>query len=57
MVYLTQELANMGYRVEVYGDPPEEDMSKGRPRDDGEDGGGEGEGCGKVWWYHHSQVV
>ena len=59
VVYLTHELANMGYHVEVYGDPPEEDMTMGGPRGGGAQGGSrdEGrEGCGKVGWYHHSQV-
>ena len=33
VVYLTQELAAMGYRVEVYGDPPVEDITVGDPHD------------------------
>ena len=33
VVYLTQELAVMGYRVEVYGDPPVEDITVGDPHD------------------------
>ena len=53
-MYLTLELAALGYRIEVYGDPPQDDMTQGGPRD-GDDGRDDC-GCCEVLWFHHSQV-